>query len=878
MSAGASGTDVEEIGPAAPPTGGWRTWAWRLAGPVFALLMFVLALSALHRLLHEHHLRDIFAAAGRIPSAQLGWAALLTLLAYLTLTGYDALAMLYIRRPIPYPRIAVASFVSYAFSMNLGFAPLTGSAVRFRVYSGWGLSAIDVAKVVAFSGIAFWLGFLALAGAFFLIEPATLPGVVRLPLGSTQAIGVAFLLIVAAVLVWGGWMHRPIRIHQWELHTPSTAISLLGIGVSCADWALAAGVLYVLLPGSVPHGYPGFLTTFMLAQLVGVASTVPGGLGVFESAMVLLLRDHLETPPLVGALLVFRAVYFLAPFGAATLALGAAEIHRHRALVRHVAARWDDWIAPVVPHVLAVTTFVAGVILLFSGATPALAERLHLVRHVLPLGVVELSHLAGSLLGVLLLILARSVQRRVRAAFTMVALLLSLGIVASLAKGGDYEEALALGIILAALLASRGEFHRRARLLSPSLTPGWVILIALAVATTIWLGIASFRHIEYSHSLWWHFSDQGDAARFLRSSMGVALVLLGFALVRARRRDRARFAVQADADLDRAAAIAARGTESSGCGALLRDRRLLFDDDRSAFIQFGIHGRSWIALGDPVGPESRQRELVWRFAELCDEYGGWTVFHDVPAASLPLYIEVGLSPMVIGERARVPLREFAQGDGQVRELRRSVQGLERLGCTFAVIPCDQVPGLLPALRRVSEAWLREPGRRELGFFGGRFDESCLSRYPIAVVRRGADLVAFASLWATELRHELSADVVRWPPHAPPGVMDYLLAQLMLWGGQEGYEWFDLGLTPLADLEGHPLAQVWRRVGPAIFRYGEHFAGDPELRAYKERFAAVWEPRHIVYPGGLILADILLDLEALAAGGAGRNVAAAANPA
>ncbi|MBU0617016.1 MAG: flippase-like domain-containing protein, partial [Planctomycetes bacterium] len=424
----------------------------RIAGPLFALLMFGLALSALHHLLREHHLRDVLAAAGQIPARQLSWAALLTALSYLSLTGYDAVALLYIRRPLGYPKIAVASFVSYAFSMNLGFAPVTGSAVRYRVYSGWGLTAVDVAKIVAFCGIAFWLGFLALAGVAFLAEPAALPTVLPVPLASTRVVGAVFLVLVAGLLVWGAWMRRPIRIRRWEWRTPSTGISLLGIAVSCTDWALAGGVLYVLLPESVPHGYPGFLTLFLLAQLVGVISTVPGGLGVFESAMVLLLHEHVSTPPLVGALLVFRAVYYLAPFGVAVLALGAAELHRHRIVVRRVSAQVGDWIAPVVPHVFAATTFVAGAILLFSGATPALAPRLHLIRDLLPLPVVELSHFAGSVAGAMLLILARGIQRRLNAAYVLTAVLLGVGIVASLLKGADYEEAIALAIMLAALL------------------------------------------------------------------------------------------------------------------------------------------------------------------------------------------------------------------------------------------------------------------------------------------------------------------------------------------------------------------------------------------------------------------------------------------
>ena len=132
---------------------GWPSRVSRIAGALFALLMVTLALTALHHLLREHHLRDILASGRAIPARHLGLAALATVSAYIALTGYDTLAFLYIRRPLAYPRIALTSFVSYAFSMNLGFGPITGTAVRYRLYSGWGLGAVDVAKVVAFCGL-----------------------------------------------------------------------------------------------------------------------------------------------------------------------------------------------------------------------------------------------------------------------------------------------------------------------------------------------------------------------------------------------------------------------------------------------------------------------------------------------------------------------------------------------------------------------------------------------------------------------------------------------------------------------------------------------------------------------------------------------------
>ena len=848
------------------PKNPWKGRLLRIVGFLFALLMFTLALITLHGLLRDYHLHEIFKAAQQIPHRQLWWAVILTLLGYLALTGYDAVALLYIRRPLAYPKIALASFVSYAFSMNLGFAPITGSAVRYRVYSSSGLMAVDVARIVAFCGIVFWLGFLTLAGVSFLVEPAELPSVLSMPLGSTRVLGIVFLSIVVGILVLNAWLRRPIRVQQWQWAAPSTTTSLLGLAVSCADWALVAGVLYVLLPASLPHGYPGFLTLFLLAQLIGVISTVPGGLGVFESAMVLLLSDQIPRPELVGALLVFRAIYFLAPFGLAVLTLGASEAYRHRWTVRRVSAQVGDWLSPIVPQFFAATTFIAGLILLFSGATPALTPRMHLVRDLLPLPVVEISHFAGSVAGVLLLILARGIQRRLNAAYVLTVALLGIGIAASLLKGADYEEAIALSVMLVALLPTRGEFRRRAALLSPRFSAGWIIVILLALGTTLWLGLLSFKHVEYRNELWWHFSYAGDAPRFLRAVVGCAVVLLVFAVQRLVGPTQARPHVPSDRDIEQAVTTIAQQSETTGYFALLRDKALLFNDDQTGFIMYGVQGRSWIALGDPVGPPAEHRELIWRFSELCDQYAGWTVFHNVSPAGLPLYVEAGLSPMKIGESARVPLDTFSLAGPRRRQFRQVKSRFEREGCHFEIVPRTAVPALLPALRMVSDAWLRDKNTREKRFTIGFFDEAYLARFPMALVRRGEEILAFANLWATDRKEELSIDLMRYRPETPNGVMDFLFSQLMLWGRQEGYQWFDLGMAPLSGLESHPLAPVWNRVGNLIFLHGEYFFNYRGLREYKDKFEPHWEPRYLVYPGGLILPNILLDFATLLSGG------------
>ena len=192
--------------------------------------------------------------------------------------------------------------------------------------------------------------------------------------------------------------------------------------------------------------------------------------------------------------------------------------------------------------------------------------------------------------------------------------------------------------------------------------------------------------------------------------------------------------------------------------------------------------------------------------------------------------------------------------------------MEREGVTFEIVPQPSVAPLLPELRCISDAWLREKRTREKGFSLGRFDERYIARFPVALARHQGTVVAFANLWTTESRTGLSVDLMRYLPAAPAGVRQFLVTELMLWGRAEGYRYFSLGMAPLAGLESRALAPLWSRLGAFIYRHGEHFYHFQGLREYKDKFDPVWEPRYLASPGGLALPRVLANVAALISGG------------
>ncbi len=836
-------------------------------GPVVGLVLFAVALWVLHGELRHYSYRQVLDQFRSLPADRVALALLLTIVSYALLTGYDTMGLWYARHRLAYRRTALASFVGYAFSNTVGYSLISGGSVRLRLYSGWGLSAVKITKVIAFCGVTFWLGFLTLAGAVFTVEPVTLPATLHLPFASARPLGVLFLLIVAGVAVVSFARREPIRVRGLEFPIPTPRLLAGQLVVSCLDWATVGAILYCLLPAGGTLSYAGFLGIFLMAQILGVVSQVPGGLGVFETVMLVMLAPHIPAATVLGSLLAFRIVYYVVPLAAAALVLAAHELAQRREGVRRVARIFGKWAPSVVPQALAITSFLGGAILLFSGATPTIRGRLLWIHDFIPLPVVELSHFLGSVAGAALLIIAQGLKRRLDGAYLLTVFLLSTGIVLSLLKGLDWEEAAALAIMLAALLPCRHHFYRKTSLTREWLSPTWIGAIVLVLLASMWLGFFSYKHVEYSDQLWWRFAFYGgDAPRFLRATVGALGVALLFGVARLLRPTPPERATATEEELERVRTITARSPKTYANLALLGDKRFLFSDQGNAFIMYGVQGRSLVALGDPVGPADEMTELVWRFGELCDRHDDWPVFYEVGREHLHLYLDLGLSVLRLGEEARVPLCGFSLDGHERKWLRHVNRRLTEEGCTFEIVPREAVPEHLAEIKAISDAWLAGKSAREKGFSLGFFSPAYLAQLPVAVVRQGGRMVAFANVWQGAGHEELSVDLMRYLRDAPNGVMEYVFIKLMLWGSEQGYRWFNLGMAPLSGMQDRGLAPLWMRLGALIYRHGENFYNFQGLRQYKGKFNPSWEAKYMASPGGLALPRIVANVAGLISGG------------
>jgi uncharacterized membrane protein YbhN (UPF0104 family) len=305
---------------------GFNKWVgWKRLGVLASFLIIVIAVTTLFRTLKGVNASVILDALGEKTHGQLCLAALCVTCAYITLTFYDFFALRTIgRKNVPYRIAALTGFCSYTIGHNIGATVFTGGAIRFRVYSDWGLSAIDVAKICFLSGLTFWLGNALLLGCGLVVHPEAATAMDLLPSTINQLIGVACLAGIVAYLAWLSAGPRQLGQHGWKVTLPSARLTMLQILIGVVDLGFCATAMYILMPSQPAIEFIPLAVVFILATLLGFASHAPGSLGVFDAAMLVALPQY-SREELLATLLLFRLLYFFIPFTIAITLMGIRE-------------------------------------------------------------------------------------------------------------------------------------------------------------------------------------------------------------------------------------------------------------------------------------------------------------------------------------------------------------------------------------------------------------------------------------------------------------------------------------------------------------------------------------------------------------------------
>jgi hypothetical protein len=299
---------------------------WNRIGVLLSLAIIGVAAVVLVHMLREVDVDQVIAALKATRPHQIAGAALFVVGGYFTLTFYDWFALRTIGRgEIPYRIAALAGFTSYSIGHNIGATVFTGGAVRYRIYSAYGLDAVEVAKICFIAGLTFWLGNATVLGLSILHSPEAATPIDRMPAWVNRDIGIAMLVVLASYVAWVWSAPRVIGQRGWQVRLPDGRSTLVQILIGIFDLGCCAIAMYLLLPTEPNIGFVSVVVVFVTATLLGFASHAPGGLGVFDATMLVALWQYDKEDVLAG-LLLFRLLYYLSPFVIALAILGAREV------------------------------------------------------------------------------------------------------------------------------------------------------------------------------------------------------------------------------------------------------------------------------------------------------------------------------------------------------------------------------------------------------------------------------------------------------------------------------------------------------------------------------------------------------------------------
>ncbi len=295
---------------------------------ILGLVIFALALWSISLELRGYNVEDVVEGMQQIESDQQIKAFLFTMISYSAVSCYDIISFRYIRSNLETPKIALAGFITYAISPTIGLPFLTAGALRYRLYSSWGISPAQITQVIIFSNFSLWIGLLAVAGLALCLLSSPIPAELDFPFHSLQLLGAIGILLTLIYLFLCNLISLPIKIGSHNVYIPTLKIALAQILTFAVDWGFASAALYSLFSLSSQFSYLDFFGAYVIAMVAGLISTVPGGLGVFETILIFFLSSLISNPVILGTILIFRLIYYLLPLGIAIILFGGFEIRQ----------------------------------------------------------------------------------------------------------------------------------------------------------------------------------------------------------------------------------------------------------------------------------------------------------------------------------------------------------------------------------------------------------------------------------------------------------------------------------------------------------------------------------------------------------------------
>ncbi|WP_286228865.1 bifunctional lysylphosphatidylglycerol flippase/synthetase MprF [Neobacillus mesonae] len=763
---------------------------------------------------------------------------IITFAAVLPMILYDIILVRILGIKVPKRELLEQSFIANSFSNLIGFGGLIGAMLRTYFFHKLENDKRRLLSIIASVSLFYLTGISVLAW-IVTIRYRDFP----------LFLDVKWLYF--AVLAVG--LYLPIFIIIQMINAKKNNQALISkndgiklIAVSIIEWFAVFIAIYILSKIlGIGISFEQLFPVYIVSACAGIISMIPGGLGSFDLVFIWGMQDiHVPEEKVLVLLLLYRLGYYFIPFIVS--------------LVFFVKLYWEKWnkswndipmaIVQGLSHiVLTLLVFSSGLILLLSASVPGIMSRLRIAQELLALPVINVSHQLSVAAGFLLLGLSRGIEYSVKRAYDLTMFALILAALFSIFKGIDYEEAIFLIIVALILRMSKGQFYRESYVLTWGKTifdVSVILIISFMYLLIGYLNLPSAKLAMPEKLLPYIIVDSHDL--FMSAFIGL---IIAFMIISAGYLISLPKKWKFETSIHQESEILQHFQKYKGKALshliLLHDKYIFWNSKRNILMAFQPYADKLVILGEPVGEKSEVSNAIAEFQEIADLYGYTPVFYQVGEKMLPLLHNHGFAFFKLGEEAFVDLKTFSLSGIKMKGLRAIQNKFSREKYVFELLEPPFSDELLQELWKISTDWLQ--GRKEQGFSLGYFDEDYLNKAPIVIIRnKDSQILGFVSIMYVYDEQTISVDLMRFKPDAPAGTVDYLFLSLIDWAKKNGYDRFNMGMAPLANVGLTKFSFLSEKIAAQIFLHGHliyHFQG---LKNFKEKYTNIWEAKYLAY--------------------------------
>lgn len=810
-----------------------------------SILMFVsfFTLRGEFEKINRHSLQQI---VDQVSMGKIGLTLLLGCFSFSFATLYDQVLVHHYKFPLKKLEVLKIAWICQSFHFFVGIAGLTGPTLRYYFYKARGIDKEECEKItvpIIFLG-SMGLHFLALPGYFGLVQ-------LKNPL---WILPMAFLFCLGLFVLFADYIPIPYLHHKRSpVYYIEKKTRYLLMCLSLLEWTMAAFFFYfVLNVFGMQISFLTALAVYIMSIMTGVISMIPGGIGSFEAAALLILGNlGMESGTVFFSLLLFRFGYYVFPWliGVFLYALGKlANIWEKLALLRS---------SDRVCGIMGILVFFSGGILLLSTTTPNILSRVKLVEMLVPRFVPVYSTWLSFCIGLSLLVLSKGIFLGVKRAQITSIVLLFLVSFLCLMKGLDYEEASFMLAVALGLVCSRDAFQHPSKQINS-------MALLLYFATTILGVISYFVLYNWKHHVSFLQDNRRYSFHYLQThqywlfSIAVVFLIVIFLYLFTNKKYR-EFEENTEEVKDNFEEIREKRENSAYTHLFyMEDKNVFFNKKKTVMFLYRPYKNNIFVLGDPVGEEKEIEDAIDELILWANEQDMLVSFYEITGKYLESFVNNGLQLLKLGESATISLEESFLEGKKARGFRNILNQFEKEDYIFEQMLPPFSEETLEELENISKLWLR--GRKEIGFSVGAFKANYLQKASIFVVRnKEKNIVAFASELPIPNSKILGIDLMRHLPNVKSGIMEYLFLSAMRWAKEKQYASFDIGIAPLSNVGNKLYSSRKEKVIRLAYEYGNKLYSFQGLRSFKQKFHPHWSNVYLSYKDDIVLPSVLLDI-------------------